>query len=208
MELVKDFNELSGQQLDALREIGNIGAGNAATALAQMLKAKIKMSVPRVNILPFAEVPRLVGGADAHVAGIYLRVRGSAGVNILFVLPMSSARFLVDMLMIRPHGSTQEFGEMEISALQETGNIVASTYLNALSTFTRLNFIPSVPALGMDMAGAILNVVLAQLGSVGDYVLVLETRFAKEGRDVVGHFFVLPEAGALDIILSALEVTV
>jgi len=206
MCLISDFNQLSGLQLDALREVGNIGAGNAATALAQMINAKIEMTVPRVNILPLGEVPDLTGGADRFVVGVYLGVTGSARASILFVMPVENALHLVDMLMGRNLGVTQTLDEIEVSALQEVGNIIASTYLNALAMFTGLTLIPSVPALGMDMAGAILNAVLAQFGAIGDYVLMLETEFKKEGQDVVGHFFVLPEPGALQTILSALGV--
>jgi len=204
---MKDFGELSGLQLDALREIGNIGAGNAATALAQMVNAKIEMTVPRVSILSLTDVPELLGGADSHVVGIYLRVQGSIGANILFVLPIDNARLLVDMLMAVPSGSTRDFGEIELSALQEVGNIVAATYLNAMVMFTQLKMVPSVPVLGIDMAGAILDAILAQFGEVGDYVLVLETKFRKDRQDVVGQFFLLPEPGSLDTILSALGVS-
>lgn len=208
--MVYDFNELSGMQIDALKEIGNIGAGNAATALAQMINDKIDMSVPEVNILPFAEVSNLVGGAGTHVVGIYLCVEGSAPCSILFVMPIQQACLLVDMLMGRTFGSTSpdNMEDMEISAMGEVGNIISATYLNALSMFTQLNFIPSVPAIGMDMAGALLDSVLAVFGAVADHVLVLETEFHKEGQDVMGHFFLLPEPGSLDIILSALGVNV
>ncbi len=205
--MIEDFGQLSGLQLDALREVGNIGAGNAATALAQMINARIEMTVPRVTILPLGDVPDLTGGADRFVVGVYLGVTGSARASILFVLPVENALRLVDMLMARNPGETTSFDEIEVSALQEVGNIIASTYLNALAMFTGLTFMPSVPALGMDMAGAILNAVLAQFGAVGDYVLLLETEFRKEGEDVVGHFFVLPEPGALELILSALGVS-
>jgi len=149
----------------------------------------------------------LLGGADSHVVGIYLRVQGSIGANILFVLPIDNARLLVDMLMAVPSGSTRDFGEIELSALQEVGNIVAATYLNAMVMFTQLKMVPSVPVLGIDMAGAILDAILAQFGEVGDYVLVLETKFRKDRQDVVGQFFLLPEPGSLDTILSALGVS-
>ena len=201
------FDQLSGLQLDALREVGNIGAGNAATALAQMINARIDMTVPRLTILPLGDVPELTGGADSFVVGVYLGVTGSARASILFVLPVENALHLVDMLMGRNSGETQFLDEMEVSALQEVGNIIASTYLNALAMFTGLTLVPSVPAFGMDMAGAILNAVLAQFGTAGDYVLVLETEFKREGQDVVGHFFMLPEPGALELILSALGVS-
>lgn len=208
--MVEDFNELSGMQIDALREIGNVGAGNAATALAQMINAKIDMSVPRVNILPFAEVPNLVGGADLHVAGIYLHVTGSAPANILFMLPIEQASRLAQMLMGLPveESKTSDFTDMEMSAMMELGNIISATYLNAMSMFTQLSFIPSVPALGMDMAGALLNAILAQFGEIADHVLVLETVFKKDDEDVVGNFFLLPEPGSLDTILTALGVSI
>ncbi|MDD2619642.1 MAG: chemotaxis protein CheC [Syntrophomonadaceae bacterium] len=208
--MVFDFSELSGLELDALREIGNIGAGNAATALAQMLGAKIDMSVPKVSILPFSEVPDLIGSADLHVVGIYLNASGSAPANILFILPIAKACFLVDMLMGMPLGETKadNFSDMQLSALMELGNIISATYLNALAMFTNLDFRPSVPALGIDMAGAILDAVLAVFGTVADHVLVLETEFTKDDEDIVGHFFLLPEPGSLDTILSSLGVSI
>jgi len=207
--LVYDFSELSGMQLDILREIGNIGSGNAATALAQLLNAKIDMNVPQVNILPFAEVPDLVGGADLHVVGLFLIATGSAPASILFLLPVDKACLLVDMLMGKEWGKTDpsNLSDMDISALMELGNIICATYLNALAMFTQLDFRPSVPALGIDMAGAILNTVLAQFGAVADHVLVLETEFKRDEQEIVGHFFLLPEPGSLDVILASLGVS-
>lgn len=207
--MVLDFNKLSGLQLDALREIGNIGAGNAATALAQMVQKKIDMNVPEVSITPITQVPELVGGEDRHVVGIYLQVEGSVQANILFMLTLDEACLLVDLLMGRNPGETafNTIGEIETSAIMEVGNILAATYLNALAAFTRLTLIPSVPALGIDMAGAVLDAVLAQFGQVADHVMVLETCFQKEGQDVVGQFFLLPEPEALDTLLNALGVS-
>lgn len=203
-----DFKELSNLQIDALKEIGNIGAGNAATALAQMINTKIDMNVPQINILAFGDVPELVGGADNYAVGIYLNVSGKAATNILFLMEVEKACFLVDMLMGRSPGSTrpENLSELDISAMMEVGNIISATYLNALSMFTQLSFTPSVPALAIDMAGAILGVILAEYGQVGDSVLLLDTLFKKDDQDVVGHFFLLPEPGALDTILSALGV--
>ena len=204
-----EFTKLSGLQLDALKEIGNIGAGNAATALAQMVQAKIDMTVPQVSILPFADVPDLLGGADAHVVGIYFIVTGQAPTSILFILTAEKAGLLVDMLLQRKNGETDVYNlsEMEMSAMMELGNILSATYLNAMSMFTQLTFIPSVPALGVDMAGAILNAILAQFGEIADHVLLLETDFTKDEDEVVGHFFLLPEPGSLQTILKALGVS-
>ncbi|MGR6836135.1 chemotaxis protein CheC [Syntrophomonas erecta] len=207
--MIDDFSNLSNLQLDALREIGNIGAGNAATALAQLVNSKIDMSVPSVNILPFNEVPNLIGGADVHVVGIYLYVSGAAPASILFILPIDKACVLVDMLMGKPAGTTNPnaMSELDMSAMMELGNIISATYLNALYMFTQIAFVPSVPALGIDMAGAILDAILAQFGEIADHVLVLETNFKKDQYDVVGHFFLLPEPGTLNSILTALGVS-
>ncbi|MGE5417140.1 MAG: chemotaxis protein CheC [Acidobacteriota bacterium] len=204
--MIQDFSELSGLQIDALREIGNIGAGNAATALATLVRSKVDMSVPQVSIVPFSDVPSMLGGADTPVVAIYLRVTGSASANIMFVLPIKNALLLVDMLMGRAHGETGEFAEIELSAMSEVGNIITGNYLNALSMFTQLTLLPSVPALGVDMAGALIDAVLAQFGEISDYILVLETEFKRDDEDVMGHFFLLPEPGGLDTILSALGV--
>lgn len=207
--MVEDFKDLSGMQLDALREIGNVGAGNAATALAQMINTKIDMNVPKVSILPFDEVAEQVGGADRHVMGIYLRVTGSAPCSILFMLPVEQANRLVQMLMGGnvDQVKTSDFSDMEISAMMELGNIISATYLNAMSMFTQLKFVPSVPALGIDMAGALLNAILAIFGQIADHVLVLETAFKKDDQDIVGSFYLLPEPGSLDIILTSLGVS-
>lgn len=205
---MKDFTELSGLQLDALKEIGNIGAGNAATALAQMVQAKIDMSVPEVSILPFDDVAQLVGGADVPVCGLYFAVTGSISGSILFMLPIERADILVDMILGREIGETGAgiSGDMEASVIMEVGNIISSTYLNALAHFTALRLLTSVPALATDMAGAILNGVLAQVAGVVDDVLVLKTMFTREDRDIVGHFFMMPDAESLSTILQALGV--
>lgn len=202
----EDVTKLSALQLDALKEIGNVGAGNAATALSQIINRKIDMSVPQVAILPLGEVPEVVGGPDVMVAGVFLRVYGPAPGSILFLLPRDSAFYLVDTLMGRIEKTTEHLDEMDESALLEIGNILAGAYLNALSYFTKFTLLPSIPALAMDMAGAILSVILIQLGQMGDHALVIETEFTTENDGVKGHFFLIPDPGSLGTILQAIGV--
>ncbi|MDR7865480.1 MAG: chemotaxis protein CheC [Sporomusaceae bacterium] len=203
----EDIMNLSVLQLDALREVGNVGAGNAATALSQIINRKIDMTVPKVAILPLGDVPDVVGGPEIMVAGVYLRVFGPAPSSILFLLPRESAFALVDMLMGRERGLTDHLDSMDESALLEIGNILAGAYLNALSFFTKFTLLPSIPALAMDMAGAILSVILSQLGQMGDHALVIETEFSTEGDGgVKGHFFLIPDPGSLGTILAAIGV--
>lgn len=205
-DLSEDILKLSALQLDALREIGNVGAGNSATALSQIIDRKIDMTVPQVAIMPLGDVPDVVGGPDAMVVGVFLRVYGLAPSSILFLLPRDSAFYLVDMLMGRNQGYTTTLSSMDESALMEIGNILAGAYLNALSHFTNLTLLPSIPALAMDMAGAILSVVLIQLGQMGDHALVIETEFTTEADGVKGHFFLIPDPGSLNTILTAIGV--
>lgn len=198
--------KLSVNQLDALKEIGNVGAGNSATALSQIINRKIDMAVPQVAVMPLNEVPDVVGGPEAMVVGIFLRVYGVASGSVLFILPRESALYLIDMLMGKEKGTTRGLDFMDESALMEVGNILAGSYLNALSYFTKFTMLPSIPALAMDMAGAILNVVLVQLGQLGDHALVIETEFLSEDDGIKGHFFLIPDPGSLDTILTAVGV--
>ncbi|MBO4853020.1 MAG: chemotaxis protein CheC [Schwartzia sp.] len=206
MAISDDIMELTPVQLDALREIGNVGAGNSATALSQIINHRIDMNVPQVSIVPITDVPDLVGGPDVMVAGVFLRVYGAAPSNILFLLPQESAFYLVDMILGKPHGDTKTLDFMDESALMEIGNILAGAYLNALFNLTKLSLLPSIPALALDMAGAILSVVLIQLGQMGDHALVIETEFQADEDGIKGHFFLVPDPGSLDTILTAVGV--
>lgn len=108
--------------------------------------------------------------------------------------------------MGRPHGTTQELGDMEVSALKEVGNILTGSYLNSFFHFTNIAMIPSIPSMAMDMAGAILNIVLVQLGQMGDYAMVIETKFLAEDDSVQGHFFLVPDPGSLGTLVKAVGV--
>lgn len=203
---MNDEYDLSPIQLDALREIGNVGAGNSATALSQIINKRIDMNVPKVALVPIEAVPDLVGGPDAIVVGVFLRIYGKAPGNVLFLLPQKSAFYLVDTLMGRPHGTTKSLDFMDESALMEIGNILSGAYLNAFFSFTHISMLPSIPALAMDMAGAILNIILVQLGQMGDQAMVIETEFLAEDDGISGHFFLVPDPGSLGILIKAVGV--
>ncbi len=204
--MVKGIDDLSNIQLDVLKEIGNIGAGNAATALAKLLNRKVDMDVPRAKILEFKEVSETLGGAELPVVGILLKVTGDLTGNIMFILQQKAAAILVNMLMNRPLEAVEEFSELEISALKEIGNILAGSYLSALSSLTNLKILPSVPDLAIDMAGAILSVPAIEFGKVGDTVLYIETEFSEGSEKVVGDFFLVPDLETYDVLLKALGV--
>jgi len=200
------YENISEIQLDAFREIGTIGAGNGATALSQMMGRRIGMTVPAIKALPFSEVPEAVGGAEEFVAGIFTTVSGPAPCNILFMFPVESAKIMAGILMNRVYSEEEGIDEVGKSALAEVGNIVSSAYLNSLASFTNLLFVPSVPALAIDMAGAILDTVLAGIGIAGDQALLMETVFSEIEEKVTGHFFLLPQAGSMEKIMEAIGV--
>ncbi len=195
-----DLDNLNQEFYDVLREIGNIGAGNATTALAQMLGCKVDMAVPQVRLLEFSEVGTIMGGEEQIMAGIYLMVEGDITGSILFLLNKESARKLIAKLMgMETVG--EDLSEMEQSALKEIGNIITASYLNSLSMLTQLVIYPSVPALSIDMAGAILSVPAIEFGTMGDKLLLIQTQFF-EGLD--GYFILVPDLDSYDKILGAL----
>ena len=169
-----DINGINSFHLDVLREIGNIGAGNAATALAKLLDKRIEMKVPQIRVMKFSDVSDVLGGAESEVVGILLGVTGDITGNIMFVLDLVSARRLVNILMGNPLDQEIEFGSMESSALQEVGNILAGAYLSSLSNLTNLRIISDVPGIAIDMAGAILSVPAIEFGRNSDTVLYRE----------------------------------
>ncbi|HOA97547.1 chemotaxis protein CheC [Acetivibrio saccincola] len=201
-----NFENLDSTHIDVLREIGNIGAGNAITALAKMLNRKVDMDVPKVKVMKFKDVSEILGGAEIPVVGLLLNVEGDISGSIMFILKMDAAHILVNMLMKRRLEECREFGEMELSALQEIGNILASSYLSSLSSLTGLSIMPSVPELAIDMAGAILSVPAIQFGEVGDSVLYIETGFFEGSTRVVGDFFLVPDIDSYGVLLKSLGV--
>lgn len=174
MELFKNFKDF---KMDVLKEVGNIGAGNAATALSQLLNKPIDMAVPKVQLLSFEEITDKVGGAEELVYAVFLRVEGEAPGNLFFILTPEAASSLLSRIAGIEVSGGDELSEMELSALSEIGNILAGSYLSSLADFTSLSMYPTVPALAMDMAGAILGYGLLQFGQMGDDALLIDTTF-------------------------------
>jgi chemotaxis protein CheC len=196
------LNDMSDQYFDVLKEIGNIGAGNATTALSQMLNTKVDMKVPQVRLMEFKEVGTTMGGEEQIVAGIYLVVEGDITGSIMFMQKKESARIMVSKLMgMEPQG--EDFTEIEMSALKEIGNIITGAYLNSLSTLTNLTIYPSVPDLCIDMAGAILSVPAIEFGTISDRLLLIQTDFTDE-EDMSGYFILVPDEESYGKILKSL----
>lgn len=191
--------------LDVLKEIGNIGAGNAMTALSQMLQCKVDMKVPQVRLLEFKEVGTLMGGEEQLMVGVYLAVEGDITGSIMFLVKMDSAKHLVNKLMMGMGSDEPGLSEMELSAMKEVSNIITGAYLNSLSMLTNLMIYPSPPELTMDMAGAILSVPAIEFGTIGDQILLIQSQFYDE-VEIDGYFILIPDLESYGKILSALGV--
>lgn len=203
MELFKNFKDF---KMDVLKEVGNIGAGNAATALSQLLNKPIDMAVPKVQLLSFEEITDKVGGAEELVYAVFLRVEGEAPGNLFFILTPDAAINLLKRVAGIEISSEGELGEMELSALSEIGNILAGSYLSSLADFTSLSMYPTVPALAMDMAGAILGYGLLQFGQMGDDALLIDTTFLEGQNEIEGQFFLIPDPESFPKIFKSLGV--
>lgn len=206
------LKSISDVHLDILKEVGNIGAGHAATALSTLMNKKIDMKVPSVRVVSFDEVMELAGGADNVVASVFLRIEGEAPGSMFFILPLPQAeKYIRQLTKNQTFTFTDEQdNELALSALQELGNILSGSYLSSLSDFTNLSLYPSVPALSIDMVGAVISFGLLELSQVSDYAIVIDTALdeedAKLPESVKGHFFLLPDPDSFHIIFSALGV--
>ena len=200
-----NLNDLTVSQLDALREVGNIGAGHGATALSQLLGKKIFITVPEATILNLSDVPKLVGDPNSLVAGLTLSVLGDATGKILMLFPRDHALHLADMLLKQPVGTNQVLTEMGHSALKEAGNILSGAYVSALNEFLGMLLLISVPTLVFDMAGAILGTITRGMED-DTKVICIETRFVDAQEVLGGYFILVPDTISLRAIFQAIKV--
>jgi len=199
------LDNVNDMYIDVLREIGNIGAGNATTAISQMLGARLNMEVPKVQLMEASELGGAICDEEETVVGIFLEVLDDINGSMMFLMTMESAHIIVNKLMMREPDYNEPFDEMDLSALKEIGNIIASSYLTALSSLTNMKIQPSVPYIAVDMAAAILSVPAIQFGQYGDNALFIETEFGDD-KEMQGYFILMPEQDSYAKILRALGI--
>jgi chemotaxis protein CheC len=192
---VTHYTEL---QLDALRELANIGSGTASTALSGMLGRSVDISVPKAQALPFAEAVEAAGDAETEVTGIVLGIIGEMRGTVLLLVPPADADAMCRMLGVEPDD------EFALSALGEIGNIVGTSYINALASMTGIEIEPTPPATATDMLGAIFESVLAGATMSGDVALLLDSNLVVEGEDCSISFLLVPDQGGVELLLSRL----
>ncbi len=202
-----DLRSLSELERDALREVANIGAGHAATALSQMTNRTIMIAVPEVNVRRLEEVAELVGPPDTVIAAVLMHMMGDLTGRTMVIFPDSSAKAVCDILLHRTPGKTDTYNDMERSTLRETGNILSSAYLNALSDFMGMMLVPSVPSLVVDLAGAVLTTTYLNFGHDREFIFCIDTSFRVEGADeaLTGQFLLLPDLPSLNAIFDAIR---
>ena len=201
------LDNVNEMYIDVLREIGNIGAGNATTSLASMINAKIDMSVPKVELMEASELGSAMCPEDEIIVGIFLEVTHDITGSMMFLMKMDSAHYLVNKLMGKDPTNMDPFDEMDLSAMKEIGNIISASYLTALSGMTNLTISPSVPYIAVDMAGAILSVPAIQFGQYGNNALLIETEFGDDYR-IGGYFILMPEEESYAKILTSLGIQI
>ena len=200
------LDNVNDMYMDVLKEIGNIGAGNATTAIASMINTKIDMHVPQVRLMEASELGGAICAEDETIVGIFLEVSEDISGSMMFLMKIDSAHYLVSKLMGMECHPDEPFSEMELSAMKEVGNIITGSYLSALSNMTNLRIAPSVPYISVDMAAAILSVPAIMFGQYGDNALLIETEF---GDDVMinGYFILMPEQDSYGKILTSLGIS-
>ncbi len=205
-------NPMDPQELDIFREIGNIGAGNAATSLSAILGRKVEMSVPEVRIVPFHEVSELLGMPETPVVGGMVDLEGGdLSGQIMLIMGLEEAYNLASAVCkIKPEAHTGhsvfDFSDFHMSALNEVTNILVGSYLSAVSSLTGLSIIPSVPSLNADMAGAMLSIIAIKYGETGDYALFFKTEFTDIQDRISCSFFLLPDRDSHRKLLLSLGV--
>ncbi len=198
---------MNEMEFDVLREIGNIGSGHAATALAKMLNQKVDIKVPKAVVCDFNALCQMVGGEEKLVIGILLTLDGDVDGMMMFIMDLPSAYSLLRKMMFVDLKDEDELNEMHESALHEIGNIITGAYLSSLSDLTKLKINASIPYMSRDMAGAVLSVPAIEFGKLGDKAVMIETEFDDSGEDTLnGYFLLIPTMESYGKIMSSLGI--
>jgi chemotaxis protein CheC len=199
MERTASFDE---KLLEMLKSIANEGIDHAAHGFSGMVGRKIQFSAPVARLVPILTIPAIVGKPDNDAVGIYLRFSGTLDGQIMMIVPHQKALELVDLIMGVPEGTTQHLGSLERSALGELGNLCGSFFLNSVAKMVGADFRPSVPAVMVDMVGAILDIVVVTTGGIGEHALLMQANFMDGPRSVEADFWVIPDMKSLEALLK------
>lgn len=203
---INKFEEMGAIELDVMKEIGSIGTGNAATALSQVLSTTIKMSIPSVMILDYDQAIRLLGEYEEIIAAILVKMGGDMDGIMQFLLKMDFIQEALGRLLHEEISDYQSLNEMDVSALQEIGNIMISSYINAISKMTGMDIDLSVPAITVDMLGGIMSVPITEFGYKTDKLMIITGKFILGEREIPNYLLLMPDISSLNRLMQRLGV--
>ena len=204
--IIKNYQELSSLEIDTLREIGSIGTGNAATALSGMLGSPVHITLPEVRIMGYNEAIDWIGGPEPVTAGVLVHIGGQLNGIMLSVQPLEFINLILDRMLSTSITDYNQLDELARSALLEGGNIMISTFINALSGLAGLKVELTVPSLTVDMQGAILTVPMAEYGGQTDYLMTIGGNFSCDGNELPCRLLLSPDIRSLNFLLRKLGV--
>ena len=203
---IKNYDELTTMEIDTLREIGSIGTGNAAAALSVMLGRNVRITLPEVRIMGYNEAIEWIGGPEAITAGVMVRISGQMTGIMLSVQSLEFVNLVLSSMLSEEVHDYDELKELERSALIEIGNIMISTFINALSGLADISLDLTVPSLSVDMQGAILTVPMAEYGGQSDYLMTIGGNFMCDNQVVPCRLLLSPDVRSLNFLLRKLGV--
>lgn len=201
-----DLEQLNDMHLDVLKEIGNIGAGNAATSLSQMLNMEVDMTVPSVRILDINDAANALGGPENAVIGILSKLTGDIEGLMMFIIEKDFAHAVLTTLLGEDQVCYEKLSEMELSAISEIGNIMIAAYTGSIATLSQLNIKTSVPAITVDMVGALLSVPAVEMSSVSDKIIFIQDDFLSTTKDVTANMMLVPTMDSLSRLMRQLGI--
>ena len=194
-------------RIDALKELGNIGAGHAITGLSKLLKKRVDVSITNVDLIPVKIIYNFFNGPESMVSVVYIEGYSEGFRGMMFLIfPHPEAMRIVEIAAGGERVDEKHWDEFSLSVLKEIGNIMCGSYLTALSTFVNKKLLQSVPQVSHDMLGAVMDSVLVDLSMESDYALVLETAFTLGSNACKGFLFFVPTQESLDTIYEAIGV--
>lgn len=203
---IKNYEDMNALELDAIKEIGSIGTGNAATAISQVLRKKTKMSLPDVYILGYNEAIEMIGAPEEIVAAVLVKMSGEINGIMLFILKMDFINAVLESVLSKEISEYMDLTEMEKSALEEIGNIIISSYVNALSGLTGVGIGLSIPSIAVNMLGGILSVPMAEFGYETDKLMMINGKFIVDNKVLDSNLLMMPDISSLNYLMHKLGV--
>jgi len=202
------FNDINEMHIDVLKELANIGSGNAASSLSRMLNHPIKVSIPYIGIKGFNEAYEALGGAEAIMVGTLLFLKNDLDGMIIFLLPVETACDLVNMLMYTEITRYDEIDEMGFSAINEISNIMSASFVGAIADMSELTIDISPPEATLDMLGSIMSVPSIYFAKMSDTLLLIQTEMVISGKTTKTSVLLLPDMPSLSKLMKSLGIDI